>query len=219
MPLDDLVAVVRPAAPSGNGEPAGALVLMHGRGADERDLAPLFDVLDPERRLLCVAPRGPLSLHPGGSHWYVVRQVGAPDPETFRSSFRRLEGWLASVAEETGIPIAKTVLGGFSQGAVMSWALGIGPDRPRPAGILAMSGFVPQVPGFALQEDLTGLDVAIAHGSADQVIPVSFGHAARERAQRGGARVLYRESPVAHAIDPAVIGDLAAWLRARTERD
>src|ERR671916_1110383 len=98
MPLDDLVFVARHAA----GEPAGALVLMHGRGADERDLAPLFDVLDPERRLLCVAPRGPLALPPGGRHWYIVRRVGYPDPETFLPTVAELGGWLDDFAEETG---------------------------------------------------------------------------------------------------------------------
>ena len=54
------------------GEPEGLLVLLHGRGADERDLFPLLDLLDPERRLLGVTPRGPLSLPPGGAHWYAV---------------------------------------------------------------------------------------------------------------------------------------------------
>jgi phospholipase/carboxylesterase len=212
MPLDDLAYVARPAA----GEPAGALVLMHGRGADERDLAPLFDVLDPERRLLCVAPRGPLSLPPGGRHWYIVRRVGFPDPQTFLPTVSRLDGWLAALAEDSGVPIDRTVLGGFSQGAVMSWALGIGPGRPRPAGILALSGFVPEVPGFTLQEDLGGLHAAIAHGTLDAVIPVELGRTARDRAERGGAEVLYRESPVPHTIDPGVIGDVVAWLRERT---
>lgn len=215
MPLEDLVHVTRPAA----GEPAGALVLMHGRGADERDLAPLFDVLDPERRLLCVAPRGPLTLPPGGRHWYVVRRVGFPDPETFMPTVLRLDRWLAALAEDSGVPIGKTVLGGFSQGAVMSWALGIGPDRPRPAGIMALSGFMPEVPGFTLQEDLSGLHAAIAHGSQDTVIPVELGRAARDHAEGAGAEVLYRESPVPHTIDPGVIGDLVAWLRERTPGD
>ncbi len=212
MPLDELAHQLRPAA----GEPAGALVLMHGRGADERDLAPLFDVLDPERRLLCVAPRGPLSLPPGGRHWYIVRQVGFPDPETFHSSFATLESWVGALAEETGVPIENTVLGGFSQGAVMSWALGIGPGRPRPAGILALSGFMPTVPGFELQEDLSALQAAIAHGSFDQVIPVEFGRQACERVQASGGSALYLETNVPHTIDPAVIADVVAWLRSRT---
>ena len=59
-----LAHLVRPAA----GEPAGALVLFHGRGTSEHDLYPLLDALDPERRLLGVTPRGPLILPPGGAH-------------------------------------------------------------------------------------------------------------------------------------------------------
>jgi phospholipase/carboxylesterase len=212
MPLDDLAHQLRPA----DGEPEGALVLMHGRGTGEHDLVPLFDVLDPERQLLCVAPRGPLSLPPGGRHWYVVRQVGSPDPETFRPTFASLAAWLDALGEETGVPLDRTVVGGFSQGAVMSWALGIGPDRARPGGVMALSGFMPQVPGFPLQDDLTGLSAAIAHGSSDEVIPVGFGRAARDRAEASGADVLYLESGVPHTIDPGAIPELAAWLRART---
>ena len=71
-----LVHRVRPAA----GDPEGALVLLHGRGADENDLFGLLDVLDPERRLVGVTPGGPLFLPPGGRHWYVVPRVGFPDP-------------------------------------------------------------------------------------------------------------------------------------------
>ena len=69
------------------GEPEGALVLFHGRGADEHDLLPLLDALDPERRLRRLLPRGPLSLPPGGAHWYVVPRVGYPDPATFAEGF------------------------------------------------------------------------------------------------------------------------------------
>ena len=65
------------------GEPAGALVLLHGRGADERDLFPLLDLLDPERRLLGVTPGGPHHLPPGGRHWYALGGIPTPDPATF----------------------------------------------------------------------------------------------------------------------------------------
>ena len=72
------------------GEPVGALVLLHGRGADENDLFPLFDALDPEGRLVGVAPRGPLSLLPRW-HWYALHEIGHPDPPRFSPLWRRCQ--------------------------------------------------------------------------------------------------------------------------------
>jgi phospholipase/carboxylesterase len=96
----------------------------------------------------------------------------------------------------------------------MAWALGAGPRRPRPAGILSMSGFIPTVPGFEMDATtLAGLPVAIAHGSLDPVIPIDFGHDARGRATQMGADVLYRESRIPHTLDPKVLPELAGWVR------
>lgn len=195
------------------GDPDGLLVLLHGRGTDENDLFPLIDVLDPDRRLLGVTPRGPLSLPPGGAHWYVVREVGYPDPDTFRSSYSTLSAWLDALAEHTGIPPERTVLGGFSQGTVMSYALGLGPDRPRPAAIVALSGFVPDVPGWEPDLERPPPPIAIGHGSADPVIPIDFGRDARDHLEEAAAEVLYAEYPLAHTVDPAFLHSLAPWLR------
>jgi phospholipase/carboxylesterase len=210
--LDALTYALRPA----DGEPDGALVLMHGRGTSEQDLFGLLDVLDPQHRLVGACPRGPLRLPPGGFHWYVVPRVGFPDPDSFRASYGALGAWLDGLAQDTGVPPDRTVLGGFSQGTVMAWAMGLGPDRPRPAGILAMSGFIPAVPGWEPEEErLAGLPVAIAHGSQDPIIAVDFARQARDRAQAAGADVLYRETPVGHTVDPRVVPELAAWVQAR----
>jgi len=202
--------LTRPAA----GAPEGALLLFHGRGADEHDLFPLLDLLDPERRLLGATARGPLSLPPGGAHWYAVRQVGYPDPETFHATYPQLATWLDGLLSEHGIAPERTVLGGFSQGSVMSYALGLGARRPRPAGIMALSGFIPQVEGFELDlGKAAGLPVAIGHGTHDPVISVEFAKDARDRLVDAGADVLYRESPMAHTIDPGFLRELPAWLR------
>src|SRR3954454_16350942 len=198
---------------SAAGEPDGALVLLHGRGTDEFDLVPLLDALDPERRLVGLTPRAPLSLPPGGAHWDLVRQGGYPDRETFYASLRGLSEWLDSLPDELGLPWDRIVLGGFSMGAVMSYATGLGPGRPTPAGIMALSGFIPTVEGFELDlERAAGLPVAIAHGTADPVISVEFGRDARDRMEAAGADVLYHESPVPHTIDPAIVPDLRDWL-------
>ena len=203
-------SLYRPAA----AEPEGALVLLHGRGADERDLFPLLDMLDPERRLLGATARGPLSLPPGGAHWYVVQRVGYPDPQTFHSTYPELGAWLDGMLAEHGIPPERTILGGFSQGSVMSYALGLGPDRPRPAGIMALSGFLPTVEGFELElSRAKGLPVAIGHGTHDPVISVEFGRDARDRLTAAGADVTYRESPMPHTIDPQFLRELQeTWL-------
>jgi phospholipase/carboxylesterase len=205
-----LVHRLRPPA----GEAEGALVLFHGRATSEHDLFPLLDELDPDRRLLGVTPRGPLSLPPGGAHWYVIREVGYPDPDTFQATYATAGSWLDDLLAEHGIPIDRTILGGFSQGAVMTHALGEGADRPRPAGLIALSGFIPTVEGWEMG-DVTGLPVAIGHGTYDPVIGVQFGRSARERLEQAGAQVTFRESPMAHSVDPAYLAELRGWVSAR----
>ena len=130
----------RPAA----ADAAGLLVLHHGRGADERDLLGLADVLDPERRLHVVTPRAPLTV-PGwpGKHWYMVPRVGYPDPETFGAAHERLAAFHDALWERTGIAPGRTVFGGFSMGSVMSYALGLDPSRPAPARVTSSVGAQP----------------------------------------------------------------------------
>ena len=137
-------------------------------------------------------------------------RVGYPDPETFREGYARLTEWFDGLP----FPPERIVLGGFSQGAVMSYALGLGAGRPRPAALLAFSGFVPTVEGFEL--DLEGRlpRVAIGHGVYDQVIGVEWSRRARDLLTEAGADVVYREYPLPHAIDPGFLAELAPWLAA-----
>jgi phospholipase/carboxylesterase len=207
--VDSLSYLTRPAA----GTPEGLIVLFHGRGADERDLHPLLDLLDPERRLLGVTPRGPLQLPPGGAHWYAVQEIGYPDPVTFTETYALASEWLDDLAATAGVTSDRTVLGGFSQGAVMTYALGLGEGRPRPAALIALSGFMPTVPGFALDLEPPLPRVAIGHGALDPVISVEWSRRARQVLMETGADVTYHESPhMAHSIDPALLRQLPAWL-------
>jgi phospholipase/carboxylesterase len=196
------------------GEPAGLLVLHHGRGSDEHDLLELAHALDPSRRLLLVTPRAPLRL-PGsaGYHWYLVPRVGHPDPVTFDAAYRALASFHEQLWTSTGISSARTVLGGFSMGSVMSYALGLGADRPAPAGILAFSGFVPIVEGWKPSlGDRPGTRVFIAHGRQDPVIEVGFARRARTLLEGGGLGVDYHESDAGHYVDPRVLPAAARWL-------
>jgi len=197
-----------------DGAPAGLVVLHHGRGTDERDLIGLAGELDAAARWHVVTPRGPLQL-PGspGYHWYVVPRVGYPDPATFHAAYRALSELHDALWASTGVPPERTILGGFSMGAVMSYALGLGPDRPAPAGVLAFSGFIPAVEGW--EPDMGTRErtrVFIAHGRNDPIIDVSFAHAARGALQAGGLEVEYHESRAGHQIDPAHLALARRWL-------
>jgi phospholipase/carboxylesterase len=205
----DLIHRTRPAA----GDPVGALVLFHGRGADEHDLFPLLDLVDPQRRLVGATPRGPLALPPGGAHWYQIRALGYPDPDTFTPTYDRAGAWLDAWLEHNGVPAERAVIGGFSQGCVMSYAFGLGSGRARPAGLMAFSGFIPTVPGWEMAaSNAQGLPVIIGHGSYDPVIEVEWGRKARAELEAAGADVTYREYPLPHAIDPSFLTDVRAWL-------
>jgi phospholipase/carboxylesterase len=200
-----------------DGQASGLLVLHHGRGADEHDLLPLGDVLDPEHRLHVVTPRAPLTLDGWpGYHWYVVPRVGYPDPDTFRAAHRALAELHDELWERTGIAPDRTVFGGFSMGSVMSYALGLTAERPVPAGILAFSGFIPVVEGWEPDlEGRKGMPVFIAHGRRDPVMDVSFARSAHKLLEGAGFEVEYHESDAGHHIDPAHIPAAVEWVRAR----
>ena len=192
-----------------HGEPAGALVLFHGRGADENDLFPLLDVLDPERRLHGYTPRGPLSLPPGGAHWYVVPRVGYPDPPTFSASYAEAGAWLRFTVSRTDR--ARRLLTGLRDGACPRSRC----RPPRPTAIAGFSGFVPQVPGWELDADRPLPPVALGHGTLDPVIPVEFGRATRDRLLAAGAELLYKEYPLPHTLDSQFLVEVREWLAAR----
>ena len=160
-------------------------MLLHGRGADEHDLAPFLDLLDPKRRLVGVTPGGPLFLPPGGRHWYVVPRVGYPDPDTFRASYELLQ---------RDVPRAHRRRRGSARSSAASrrarsWPTpsGSAPGARTPAGIVAMSGFIPTVEGWSADLDRPGLPVWIAHGRRDPVIGVEFAQAARDALDGGRA--------------------------------
>ncbi len=209
--MSTLVYAERPARV----DPAGLLFLHHGRGTNELDLLPLADALDPQGRLHVVAPRAPLTLAGSpGNHWYLVPRVGYPDPETFRSALAQLAELHDEIWERTGLGPEQTVLGGFSMGSVMSYALGLDAERPVPGGVLALSGFLPRVEGW--EPDLAsrkGLRVFIAHGTKDQVIDVGFARATRDELQAAGLKVEYHESEAGHHIDPRGIPLVVQWLK------
>jgi len=189
--------VERPPAASA----VGALVFFHGYAGGAGDFVAFVDKIDPERRFHGYLPEGPHAVP--GDRWSWFDRESA-DPE---------EKQLAAVVEWLDrLPYARarTVFGGWSQGANVAYTLGLGPRFARPAAVVALGG------GFrdGLPPDLDRPlpPVAIAHGRADTAVPVDVARRVRDALEGAGAAVLYRETEVGHEIDQAVVPDLRAFL-------
>jgi len=184
----------RPAA----GEPAGALVLLHGRGGNEHDFSRLHEDLDPGHRLHVFVPRGPVPVGDGRAEWF-----DHDLPGSVGRSASGMDAWLDTLPFER----ERIVLGGWSQGGAMTCVLGLSARRPRLASLVPLGAFFPLWEGWEPNLDPPLPPVAIGHGTNDESIPVGWARVARQLLQAAGAEVAYAESPVGHEIDPAWLTD------------
>ncbi|WP_041453289.1 alpha/beta hydrolase [Anaeromyxobacter dehalogenans] len=212
-PALPLVHVVRPPRVPSARPPL--LVLLHGIGADERDLLPLAAHLDP--RFLTVSLRAPNEAEPMGFAWYAIDWRTAPprhDVAQAAASLEALLAFLAGAPAALGTDPARTFLLGFSQGAAMALAAALArPELVRGA-VLHSGRPLPGQPAPA--GGLAGLEVLVLHGLADPVLPPAQGRAIRDLlAPVLGPRLTHLELEGAHEVTAETLSEAARWLSAR----
>jgi phospholipase/carboxylesterase len=193
------------------------LVLMHGRGADPSDLAPLRGVL-PDR-LALVLPRAPHSGLPWGYGpgwaWYRYEGGTRPEPDSFRVSQGALDGLIGDLPGVLGYRPGPVVVGGFSQGGTMALGHALRNPGVVPA-VLVFSGFLPDHPDVsATAETVEGTAFWWGHGIADPAVVHGWAVAGRSALVEAGADLEARDYPIGHAISPDEIHDAVTWLEAR----
>ncbi len=206
--------------PEGAGEGTPVMVLLHGRGADERDLAPLGSRLAPDATL--VLPRAP---HPGmpwgygpGWAWYRYEGEDRPEVESFRASQAALTELLDGLPELVGYEPGRVTLGGFSQGGTMSlgWALRNPGAIPE---VLVFSGFLPDHPDVTVdRESVQGTGFWWGHGTQDPAVYHRLAVKGRVALEAAAADLEARDYPMGHGISPDELEDAAAWLAGRSTR-
>lgn len=193
-----------------------AILLLHGRGADEEDLVGLVRYYDP--RFLVISARAPLPLDGGGYAWYDLGHMGTPEPSTFRTSCEKLWQFVDDAIAFYPVDPGRMCLVGFSMGSVMSLALSLA--RPHLfRGVVAHSGYVPEGTSLTPRwRELAHLEYFISHGVDDPVIPVAMARHARELFARSNATVTYREYPGGHTIAEEGLRESAAFLHRQIDR-
>jgi thioredoxin 1 len=187
------------------------LVLLHGIGSNENDLAALAPIIDPDGAFVTVCPRGPYAYGPGFA-WY---RMEAPDTAraTIASSLDTVDDVIESSCAQYGVERAEMVVGGFSMGAAMSLAFTFRPsERPRPAGVLVMSGFLP--PEAADRADWSGTlpPVLMQHGTHDPMVPIDRARETARLLQEHEVPLVFREYPMQHNVTPDSARDAMDWL-------
>lgn len=198
----------------------GVLVVLHGWGANAQDVAALAAYLDLPNYQLCF-PNAPFPFPygPAGRMWYDLpadysffsRPEFRDQPE-LRQSRQLLTDWLLSLEQTTGIPLAQTVLAGFSQGGAMT--LDVGLQLPL-AALMVLSGYLHAPPEVAtLTQPLP--KVLMVHGRQDQVVPLLASYQARDRLLELGASVHYHELAMGHEVQPAVLKLMQSFIEEMT---
>ncbi len=197
------------------GRPVRLLVVVHGYQANERDMAWLPPIIDPEHRFQPMHPRAPLDTTREGSvAWYHRDDWGRIDAEQFLSSLAALDRTVDEVCDRQGMARSDAVYVGFSQGAGVALALGLARGiKVRPAGVAALSGVLPVLDGLDYAFECTDLPaILIQHGTWDSHIAVEEGHRARDVLQEHGVKHEYQEFDRGHGLCSESLVELQAWL-------
>ena len=193
------------------------LFLLHGYGSHEEDLYSFSNYL-PEKYLI-ISLRAPLTLGFGGYAWYSIHFNEQQDKWSDDAEAKRAQEIILYNIdyhlEQFKLEGQKVSLLGFSQGAILSWAVGLShPERIDK--IIALSGYVNEdIFGYA-KEGLDQLRIFSSHGTEDPTLPVDWARKGIALVEKKDLKVEYKEYPAGHSINPENFADLLAWLKTNT---
>jgi phospholipase/carboxylesterase len=203
--------------------PKAAVIWLHGLGADGHDFEPIVPELDlPDtpavRFVFPHAPMQAVTINGGAvmRAWYDVYALEGQrreDDAGVRASQARVEE-LIEREKARGVPAARLVLAGFSQGGAIALHTGLR-HRERLAGIMALSTYLPVASTLAAEATPANRAVPIfmGHGRGDALIPIERAMMSRQQLEAAGYAVEWYEYPMAHAVCMEEVADVSAWLQ------
>lgn len=202
--------------------PKNCIIWMHGLGADGHDFVPVVEQLNlPEnlsiRFVFPHAPLRPVTINNGYTMraWYDITSLSLDQRIDQKGIVDSMMAIHTLIQQEVGrgIPSEKIILGGFSQGAVMSIAAGLSYSQ-RLGGILALSGYPPSTDSLFAQASTANRSTPIflAHGTQDSVVPFFLGEMLKNLLDQHGYSVNWHSYPIAHSVSAEEIMDIKQWI-------
>ena len=192
------------------------LLLLHGYGSNEEDLFSFANELPQDHYVISV--RAPYDLQPYGHAWYAIHfdadENKFSDNEQAKESVQLMASFMDEVLQKYPIDAQKVSLIGFSQGAILSYAIALSyPEKIQR--VVAMSGYLNTEmvkPNFE-NNNFSNLKIFASHGTVDQVVPVDWARKAAPALTQLGIEIVYKEYPVGHGVAPQNFYDFKNWLQ------
>ena len=191
------------------------LLLLHGYGSNEEDLFSFASELPEEYYV--ISARAPYDMMYGSHAWYAINfdadEKKFSDLEQARTSRDLIVQFIDELIATYPIDPSKVTLIGFSQGCILSYAVGLSyPQKIQR--IVGMSGYFNDeiaINNYA-KNDFSNLKIFASHGNVDQVVPVEWARKAKPVLDNLGIENVYKEYPVGHGVAPQNFYDFKNWL-------
>lgn len=194
------------------------IILLHGFGAHMGDLASLAPAIDPNGYVY-IFPNAPIPFDLGGGvagyGWTYPRSI----PEELRraddidSVVEMLAAHVDEVITQYAVEPGQVVLGGFSQGGMMTYRYGL-PNPEKFKGLVALSAVVPDEDTLgSILPEARSQPIFVGHGTGDTMVTVDSAKYARDFLEAAGYTPVYREYPMGHEISQQTVSDVSNWIR------
>ncbi len=209
-------------------DPVGAVIWMHGLGADGNDFMPVVKELGlpdhlPLRFIFPHAPMRAVTINAGHvmRAWYDIIEISSVERKVDEAGIRESQRAIEALIEREiarGVAANRIVLAGFSQGGAIALQTALRYKRGL-AGILALSTYLPLAASLETEASSAnhGIPIFMAHGQQDTVIDISIAESSVKELRRIGYKVDWREYPMAHSVSMEEISDIGTWLKQRVE--
>ncbi|MBE9010712.1 alpha/beta hydrolase [Pseudanabaenaceae cyanobacterium LEGE 13415] len=199
------------AIPAKSETPKASIVILHGWGANAQDVAFLCSLLElPDLQFFLPDAPFPHPYSAEGKMWYDLSnasfQTDFTQQSDLQTSRRELTDWLNSLEQQTGVPLSRTILGGFSQGGAMT--LDVGLSLPL-AGLMILSGYQ----HGALNPGAKIPPILMVHGRQDQVVPLAAARRAKSHLEQLETSIDYHEFDMGHEISPLVLNEVYRFVQ------
>lgn len=205
--------ILRPAQPLS--EKAPVIIMLHGYGSDEHDLFSFTSAIDP--KYLIVSAKAPVAMQPYGNAWYAISYT--PDDDKFINDDQAVQSrdlisqFIDEVASAYHADAKQVTLMGFSQGAVLSYAVALSyPEKVNR--VVAMSGYIHEdlLKKDWKQQEFAHLSFYCSHGNMDTVVPVEWDRKTKPFLDRLGIENTYAEFPAGHGVNPENFKEIINFL-------